>query len=564
MLKKILIRVLLLALLLGGAWRGYTFIRDLPKSQQLIATTKVRRGDVIVRSYARGELRAARSATLIAPNLFGTVQVTQLAPLGAFARAKDLIVEFDDSEVRSRVEEGDLALEQIDEQIKKAKADLAVSSNQDQVDLLTAQFDVKRAELEVQRNDLLSAIDQKKNLLSLDEARQHLKQLESDIQSRQQQALAQLAVLQENRNKSVLELGQEKQRLSQVKLLAPISGLVAIRQNRPNFYFPGMQIPDIREGDQLNPGIPVADVLDLSELEVLARIGELDRANLREGQEAILQLDAMPGHRINGRIKSMSGTATANIFSSDPAKKFDVVFSLDMKQLFQLLGVKPQQIQKLMEISEANKNLHPQSMAAPMMMGAPGAPSPGGAASPAVRMAAPNAANAPKAPAPGAANPRAASPTPAPQNAMRIGPAAPGMPPGMPMLPNVSQQFSAKDLDDAKLPLPPEENSQFDLLLRPGLLADVEIIVDKIPNAISIPTQAVFEKDGKLVAYVKTKSGFEERPFKALKRSESTMVIASGLEPGETVALADPTASKDNKKKESKPSNGAMGALPGK
>lgn len=619
MLKKIIFRFLLAAIVLGGAWRGYTFLRDLPRTQQQIATTKVRRGDVVVRSFARGELRATRSATLIAPNLFGTVQVTRLAPLGAFARTKDLIVEFDDSEVVSRVEEGDLALEQIDEQIKKAKADLAVSSNQDQVDLLTAQFDVKRAELEVKRNDLLSAIDAKKNLLSLEQARQHLKQLESDIQSRQQQAKAQLAVLQENRNKSVLQLAIEKQRLAQVRLLAPISGLVAIRQNRPNFYFPGMQIPDLREGDQINPGLPVADVLDLSELEVVARVGELDRANLREGQEAILQLDAIPGQRLNGKIKSMSGTATANIFSSDPAKKFDVIFAVDMKQLFKMLGVKPEQIQKLMAISEANKNLHlPQTQAMPAMMmaagpqgGMPAAPQGGGGR---VAMMAPGAAGSSSSVGMAqmppdlqkkiqeitqkiAGNKKPSELTPDEQKKLRdeiakalggggksgtstSGPQSPGMvpgmapgmapamAPGMPPMPgfSVSQQFSAKDLEDAKLPPPPEEDSTFDVLLRPGLLADVEIIVDKIPNAISIPTQAVFEKDGKLIVFVKTGSRFEERPFKALKRSESTMVVESGLQPGEFVALADPTARKDDKKKGSKPDGdgGAMGALPGK
>ena len=72
---------------------------------------------------------------------------------------------------------------------------------------------------------------------------------------------------------------RERQRLSQVKVLAPMSGLVAIRQNRSAVSFPGMQIPDIREGDQVQPGMPIADVLDLSELEVMAKIGELDRAN---------------------------------------------------------------------------------------------------------------------------------------------------------------------------------------------------------------------------------------------------------------------------------------------
>ena len=40
-------------------------------------------------------------------------------------------------------------------------------------------------------------------------------------------------------------------------------------------------MPDIREGDTLQPGMPVADVLDLSEVEVWAKVGELDRANLQ-------------------------------------------------------------------------------------------------------------------------------------------------------------------------------------------------------------------------------------------------------------------------------------------
>jgi len=147
---------------------------------------------------------------------------------------------------------------------------------------------------------------------------------------------------------------------------------------------------------------------------------------------------------------------------------------------------------------------------------------------------------------------------------MTVGPARPGMPPMMGM--GASQQFSAKEVENAKLPPPPEEDSQFDVLLRPGLLADVEIIVDKIPNAISIPVQAVFEKDGKLIAYVKKGKAFEERAFKPLKRSESTMVVASGLQPDEVVALSDPTAKKDDKKKGAKPAGGggAMGALPGK
>ena len=39
-----------------------------------------------------------------------------------------------------------------------------------------------------------------------------------------------------------------------------------------NFNF-GQSMPDIREGDTLQPGMPVADILDLSEVEVWAKVG---------------------------------------------------------------------------------------------------------------------------------------------------------------------------------------------------------------------------------------------------------------------------------------------------
>ena len=84
-MKKIIIRVLLVLVVLGAAYGGYRYFERLPQKQLSVATAKVRRGDVVVRAYSRGELRAVRTATLTAPNLFSTVQVTKLAPLGSLA-----------------------------------------------------------------------------------------------------------------------------------------------------------------------------------------------------------------------------------------------------------------------------------------------------------------------------------------------------------------------------------------------------------------------------------------------------------------------------------------------
>src|SRR4029453_14050418 len=99
-------------------------------------------------------------------------------------------------------------------------------------------------------------------------------------------------------------------------------------------------------------------------------------------------------------------------------------------------------------------------------------------------------------------------------------------------------------------------------LLRPGLLADVEIIVEKIPDALHVPAQAVFAKSGRPTVFVQQANGkFGPREVQILKRSESTMVLSGGVNPNDVIAMADPTADKSKKGKNQKESSGnAMGA----
>jgi multidrug efflux pump subunit AcrA (membrane-fusion protein) len=98
------------------------------------------------------------------------------------------------------------------------------------------------------------------------------------------------------------------------------------------------------------------------------------------------------------------------------------------------------------------------------------------------------------------------------------------------------------------------------------LLADVEIVVEKIPDALHVPAQAVFQKNGKYVVFVQQKDGkYQPREIQLLKQSESTMVLSGGVQPGEIIALGDPTADKSDKKGKSsdkKSGNGAMSGLP--
>ena len=112
----------------------------------------------------------------------------------------------------------------------------------------------------------------------------------------------------------------------------------------------------------------------------------------------------------------------------------------------------------------------------------------------------------------------------------------------------------------AKLPPPPEEDSQLSVLLRPGLLADVEITVEKTSDSIYVPNQAIFEKDGKQFVWVENNGKFEQRTIRIAKRSETSTIIAEGLKLNETVALADPFKKPDNKKDGAKKTGGGASA----
>ena len=96
----------------------------------------------------------------------------------------------------------------------------------DEVALLKARFDVRRAELDANANELVGAIVAKQNLLLLDEARQTLAQLEHDVKSHAATALASGAVLREKRNKARVAVDVARRNIDNLRIRAPFDGFV--------------------------------------------------------------------------------------------------------------------------------------------------------------------------------------------------------------------------------------------------------------------------------------------------------------------------------------------------
>ena len=93
--------------------------------------------------------------------------------------------------------------------------------------------------------------------------------------------------------------------------------------------------------------------------------------------------------------------------------------------------------------------------------------------------------------------------------------------------------------------------------LRPGMTSNMIITVDVLDNVLWIPSQALFESDGRTFVYARGPTGFVPHDVTLVRRSESQAVV-TGIREGETVAMSNPD---QQLKTGATQQNGAMKAL---
>jgi HlyD family secretion protein len=380
-----------------------------------LPVARVKRGDLVLKAHTTGELRATHISMLAAPAIGGgNLKITRLLRAGAVVKSGDVVLEFDPSEQQYKIEQNRSELLQAEQEIAKAQAEDEVQKAQDKVALLKAKYDVRRAELEVGKNELVSSIDARKNELALEQAKRVLSQLEEDIHSHIASGKAGIMLSQEKRHKAQLAMKQAQDSLEKMRVRSTINGLVKIEKNQPDgFFFRGMVVPDFHEGDQAQPGTPIASVVDNGEIELAAKVSEREGGSVRVGQPVEIEFDALPGLIFQGSVKTVGGVVGRNIFNGGEGGGIEMTMQLP----------------------------------------------------------------------------------------------------------------------------------HLDARLRPGLTAQVSIVGDTEKNVLYVPRQALFDKDGKTIAYVRSGGEFESREVKIRYQNESRAAV-DGLGEGVAVALVDPFAHK--------------------
>jgi len=78
------------------------------------------------------------------------------------------------------------------------------------------------------------------------------------------------------------------------------------------------------------------------------------------------------------------------------------------------------------------------------------------------------------------------------------------------------------------------------------MTTEVSVTTDELKGVLWLPSQALFESDGKTFVYLKVGSSFTTKDVKLVRRNEARVVI-TGVAEKQIVALANPAESGNKK-----------------
>jgi len=314
---------------------AYRFVGTSPTlsatASPVVPSARVARGSITLTVYLQGDLRATKQVNLTAPAVGGALRILSVVGTGTLVAKDEPLMEFDPADQQFALEQAESELLEAEQEIIKRRAEIKAQEAQDKVALLTAQFDVRRAELDAAIDaDLIAAKDFKIRQAQVEENRRNLDRLGEDIKSRGITSQAGLKVLEEKKTRSDMAAARARLNMENLVLKAPIAGVVAIRDNMDSgggFYYEGMSLPAYRVGDTVYSGRPIIDVFDLETMEVRARVNEQERANVAVGQTARLEVDAVADLSPTAKVSSVAGLGRPDS-RSGPLRQFDVTLEL--------------------------------------------------------------------------------------------------------------------------------------------------------------------------------------------------------------------------------------------
>ncbi len=319
---RLVVFPLVAAGLLVAGLRAYRTTRKGPD----VPTAPVRSGDFRVIVRCRGELKANRSVALHAPTESTDLQIVWLAPPNVDIREGAPVIRFDPSRMQQDLKEKQAALTQAQAALDQAAAQSRITADQDKMDLSQAGYDAEKARLEASKQAVVSAMQGQQSAIDLGVAMEKVRVQQASTGLHSKSDEAKLASLKRLRDQAQFEVDVIKERLAQIELKSPFRGVISYQMN----YSQGWQnATPYKVGDRVFPGVEVAEIPDLSSLEMEAKLEETDRGQVNVGDEVLVHVDAFPEKTFPARLESVSPLTEQSFTEWPPVRSFRAYAKLD-------------------------------------------------------------------------------------------------------------------------------------------------------------------------------------------------------------------------------------------
>jgi multidrug resistance efflux pump len=273
-----------------------------------------------------GTTQATRSFVVLAPKLegaqVGSMVVTKLAPAGTHVKSGDFLVEFDPQAQMKDYLDKQSTYDNLVSQVAQKNSDEDIARAKDDTAMKQAEDELKRAQLEIQRNEVVSRIDAEKNQEAVDEAQATLKQLKETYQLKRAAAIAAIRILEIQRDRAKEAMRYALGNAAKMTVHSPMEGVVVY-----NTIWLGGRMGTVQQGDQVRPGVPFMQVVDPSRMEVRVELNQVDLLKVHPGQQAQLHLDAYPGMTLPAVLEELSPLGHTGQFS-EMVRSFTARFSV--------------------------------------------------------------------------------------------------------------------------------------------------------------------------------------------------------------------------------------------
>lgn len=283
-----------------------------------LPSAPARQGEFLVLVRCRGEVKALRSVQVTAPNNVPDLRIVWQAEAGTVVRQGEPVIRFDPSTAQRNLKEKEAALAQAQATLDQSVAQAGVTAEQDKLDLAGTSYQVERAKLDVAKAEIESTLKGEESQVDLSLAESKHRVQGAKVNLNRASDEAKIKSLERQRDKARDEMELWKARLAQMELKAPLTGLI---QYLPNFAQGWMNAKPFKVGDSVWSGAALAEMPDLSTLELEGKIEETDRGKIAVQQDVRIRVDSLPESTFPAKLTSLS-PMTVISFEWPPARTF--------------------------------------------------------------------------------------------------------------------------------------------------------------------------------------------------------------------------------------------------